>query len=186
MLFFFNQISRSRGAWFLLMLSAFAFEICALFFQHWMQLQPCVMCIYERVAMLGVLCAGLIGMIAPKNILIRWLGLLTWGISAGWGLKLSVEHVGYQFPDPDVLFGAVCDIFVSFPSWAPLNQWFPSLFEASGDCSKVVWNFLSLSMPQWLVVIFSCMLLVFTVVIIAQFMGKPKYPTYLKYQRRMF
>lgn len=177
---FFNQISHGRGAWFLLMLSALAFESCALYFQHVMGLPPCVMCIYERVAMLGVLTAGLIGMTAPQNIVIRWLGLITWGISAAWGLKLAIEHVGYQYPDPNDLFGATCDFFVSFPSWAPLNLWLPSVFEATGDCSVIVWQFLSFSMPEWLVFIFACMLITFTFVLVSQFTSKPKYP------RRMF
>ncbi len=174
MLCFFNTLSKGRLAWFLLMLFAFIFEMCALYFQHVMNLAPCVMCIYERLAMLGVFAAGLIGMMAPQNVLIRWSGLLTWGVSAAWGLKLSVEHVRFQFADPNDLFGETCDIFVSFPSWAPLNQWFPSMFEASGECSKIVWQFLSFSMPQWLIFIFGCMLLIFLTVLISQFLGKPK------------
>lgn len=175
---YFKEISHGRTAWFLLMLSALALEACALFFQHVMNLAPCVMCIYERVAMLGMVAAGLIGMIAPQHGLIRWTGLIAWGVSAGWGLKLAIEHVGYQFPDPNDLFGATCDIFVSFPSWAPLNKWVPAVFEASGDCSKVVWQFLTLSMPQWLVIIFATMLVVFAVVVVSQFIGKR--------QRRLF
>ncbi len=51
---------------------------------------------------------------------------------------LAIEHVNYQFnPSPF----ATCDLFVTFPAWAPLNQWAPNLFEAYGDCSKVVWQF---------------------------------------------
>ncbi len=128
--------------------------------------------------MIGVVGAGLIGMIAPQNGLIRWAGFAAWGVAAGWGLKLSIEHVGYQFPDPNDLFGATCDIFVSFPSWAPLNKWVPWMFEASGDCSKIVWQFLTLSMPQWLVIIFAAMLIVLAVVVLSQFFGKR--------QRRLF
>lgn len=164
-----NKISRERTAWLLLFLSALFLELCALFFQHVMELLPCVMCIYERVAMMGILAAGMIGMIAPQVTAIRWIGLSTWGISTIWGLKLAIEHVSYQFPDPNQLFGSMCDIFVRFPSWAPLNQWFPWMFEASGDCSKIVWEFLNLSMPQWLVVILSAMLVVFLTVLVSQF-----------------
>lgn len=177
MLYFLNHISRGRGAWFLLMLFALAFEMCALFFQYMLDLAPCVMCIYERVAMFGIIAAGFIGMMAPSNFLVRWFGILLWGVSAAWGIKLSVEHVSYQFPDPNELFGPTCDIFVTFPSWAPLNVWIPSIFEASGECSKIVWQFLTLSMPQWLVLIFSCMFITFCLVVISQFRGKPKRKT---------
>jgi disulfide bond formation protein DsbB len=47
------------------------------------------------------------------------------------------------------------------------------VFEASGDCSKVVWQWLGWSMPQWLVGIFSAMLVIWGLVVIAQFIGRP-------------
>ncbi len=40
---------------------AFMLECAALYFQHVMKLQPCVMCVYERVALLGIMVAGLVG-----------------------------------------------------------------------------------------------------------------------------
>lgn len=166
------RFSTGRLSWLLLLLSVVAFEATALYFQHVMQLAPCVMCIYERIAMLGVGVAALFGIIAPTNGGIRWVGILAWGASAGYGLKLSLQHVSYQFPDPTQLFGPTCDAFVRFPSWAPLNQWAPWMFEAYGDCGKVVWQFLSLSMPQWLVVIFSAMLFVCAVVLLSQLFGR--------------
>ncbi|SUX62599.1 disulfide bond formation protein B [Citrobacter braakii] len=67
MLRFLNQCSRGRGAWLLLALTAFALELVALWFQHVMLLKPCVLCIYERSALFGVMGAGLVGAIAPKN-----------------------------------------------------------------------------------------------------------------------
>ncbi len=47
--------------------TALALELTALWFQHVMLLKPCVLCIYERCALFGVLGAALIGAIAPKN-----------------------------------------------------------------------------------------------------------------------
>ncbi|MGR5235717.1 disulfide bond formation protein DsbB [Vibrio alfacsensis] len=161
-----NQFSKGRLSWFLLLLAIIFFEACALFFQHVMMLSPCVMCIYERVAMLGIAGAATIGLIAPNNPMFRWLGLAAWGASAYKGLLLAQQHVDYQFnPSPF----ATCDLFVAFPSWAPLNQWAPWMFEASGDCGKIVWQFLGLSMPQWLVIIFAGNLIALTFIVIAQF-----------------
>ncbi|MEL7293662.1 MAG: disulfide bond formation protein DsbB [Pseudomonadota bacterium] len=161
-----NTFSKGRLSWTLLLLFVVFFEACALFFQHVMMLSPCVMCIYERVAMLGIGGAAIIGLIAPQNPIIRWLGLGLWSASAYKGLALSMQHVDYQFnPSPF----ATCDLFVTFPDWAPLNQWAPWMFEAFGDCSKVVWQFLTLSMPQWLVVIFAANLAALAVIVVAQF-----------------
>lgn len=165
-----KQFSESRLSWLLLLLSILAFELTALYFQHVMMLAPCVMCIYERVAMFGVSGAAIIGLLNPKNAVVRWLGFAAWGTSGYKGLELSMQHVDYQFnPSPF----ATCDIFVSFPDWAPLHKWFPNIFNAYGECSKVVWQFLGLSMPQWLVNIFAGILVALAVVIIAQF-SKPK------------
>lgn len=116
-----NQFSKGRVSWLLLLLFIIFFEACALYFQHVMMLAPCVMCIYERVAMMGIGGAAIIGLIAPNNALFRWLGLIGWGLSSYKGLMLAMQHVDYQFnPSPF----ATCDLFVTFPSWAPLNNGF--------------------------------------------------------------
>lgn len=166
-----QTFSYKRLSWILLLLSVIFFEGCALFFQHVLLLSPCVMCIYERVAMLGIAAAAIIGLIDPRNPLFRWLGLIGWGISAYKGLMLAIQHVGYQLnPSPF----ATCDIFVRFPTWAPLNQWFPWMFEASGDCSKIVWQFMTLSMPQWLIIIFAGNLIALAFIVLSQFISSQK------------
>nr|WP_086938143.1 disulfide bond formation protein DsbB [Thaumasiovibrio occultus] len=164
--------SLTRQPWLILLLIIIALELTALYFQHVMNLAPCVMCIYERIAMMGMGVGAAIGLAAPNNLVARWAGLGVWGYSAYRGLTLSQEHVGYQFPDPNDLFGGgVCDIYVNFPDWLPLNKWVPWLFEATGDCSKIVWQFMDLSMPQWLVIIFALNLIALGVIVVSQIVG---------------
>jgi disulfide bond formation protein DsbB len=147
-----KSFSEQRLSWGLLITAVVFFELCALFFQHVMDLAPCVMCIYERVAMLGIGGAALVGIIAPKMKLFRYIGLIGWLVASIQGFQLASQHVNYQMnPSPF----ATCDIFVRFPNWAPLNEWLPQMFEAYGDCSDIVWQWLGLSMPQWLVIIYA-------------------------------
>lgn len=161
-----NTFSQKRLSWILLLLSVAFFELSALYFQHVMMLAPCVMCVYERVAFIGIGASAIIGLLNPMNKWVRWTGLAAWGYSSFRGLQLSLEHVGYQLnPSPF----ATCDIFPQFPTWAPLNQWVPWMFEPSGNCSKIVWQFLELSMPQWLTLIFSINLVVLAVIVLSQF-----------------
>lgn len=144
-----KNLSKQRWPWLLLAASAMALELCALFFQHVMKLDPCVMCVYERITMLGIVLAGLIGASAPDNIFVRLSAFLCWAISAVWGLLLAIEHTNYQInPSPF----ATCDFLPNFPSWAPLHEWLPWLFNPTGDCADIVWQFLGYSMPQWLIV----------------------------------
>jgi len=160
-----KTFSRKRLSWGLLFAFVIFFESCALFFQHIMGLAPCVMCIYERVAMLGIGAAALSGMIAPGVTLIRLLGLAGWLAASVKGYLLATQHVQYQLhPSPF----ATCDIYVQFPSWAPLNHWASWMFEAYGDCSEIVWQWLGLSMPQWLVIIYAANITVSLVFLVSQ------------------
>ncbi|GKX58204.1 disulfide bond formation protein DsbB [Leminorella grimontii] len=170
MLSFLNGCSKGRGAWFLLALSVIIFEGVALYFQHVMLLRPCVLCIYERCALFGILGAALIGMIAPSSTVFRYLAIIVWIYSAIEGVLLTWKHTMMQlYPSPM----NVCDFFVSFPSWLPLDKWIPSVFVANGDCSEKQWSFLSMEMPQWLLIIFGVYLLIALLVVLAQFV-KPK------------
>jgi disulfide bond formation protein DsbB len=139
------------------------FSACAYVFQHAMKLDPCVMCIYERVAMVSIALASLFGAINPQVTVIRWLGILAWGGASYKGMTLALEHVEYQ-----TSIFATCSP-LSFPDWAPLNKWIPSYFEASGDCSEVVWQFVGMSMPQWLVVIYTASLIAASIIAVSQF-----------------
>ncbi|MDR0218987.1 MAG: disulfide bond formation protein DsbB [Enterobacteriaceae bacterium] len=165
MFHFLKQRSQGRGAWLLMALTALILESVALYFQHVKQLQPCVMCIYERVALFGILGAALLGAIAPKTPL-RWLAVLLWLYGAWQGLQLAWDHSMMQlYPSPF----STCAFVVSFPSWLPLNEWMPSVFQALGDCSVKQWSFLTLDMPQWLIGIFAAYLIVGILVLISQF-----------------
>ncbi len=157
MLTFLSSIPYQRRPWFLLFITSLSLELCALFFQHVMKLDPCVMCIYERVAMFGLMFAGLIGCLAPTITVIRSTAFGLWLVSSAWGLQLAITHTDYQMnPSPF----ATCDFFANFPEWAPLDKWLPWLFNPTGYCDEISWMFLGWSMPQWLILIFAVSLAV--------------------------
>lgn len=169
MLRYLNKCSKGRGAWILMALTALALELTALWFQHIEAMQPCVMCIYERCALFGILAASIIGMIAPGTPL-RFVALAGWFYSAYEGIRLTTRHIFLQRPDS---FSATCEFVPDFPTWLPLDKWIPQIFAASGDCSVITWTFLTLSMPQWLLIIFSAYLATAVLVLLAQ-LFKPK------------
>ena len=59
MLYDLQQWSHSRSAWQVLFLSAAVLVGAALYFQHVQGLQPCIMCIYQRTAVIAILFAAL-------------------------------------------------------------------------------------------------------------------------------
>lgn len=96
MLDFFKQLSLKRSAWIFLAFSAFALESTALYFQYGMGLQPCVLCVYERLAMVGLFIAGFIGALAPSSLIVRILALIVGLFSAIKGLMISIRHLDLQ------------------------------------------------------------------------------------------
>ncbi|TLU61836.1 disulfide bond formation protein DsbB [Thalassotalea litorea] len=147
-----NWVMDSKS-WWALALSALALELTALYFQYGMGLEPCIMCIYQRVAIFGILFAGLVGALANNSIIGRLIAFLSWGVGAIWGLLIAREHVEMQ-SNADSLFFS-CDIVPNFPQWLPLHEWIPALFEATGDCGEISWSFLGYSMPQWMIVVYA-------------------------------
>lgn len=143
-----------RWPWLLLGSSALILELVALYFQYGMGLEPCVMCIYQRTAMLGVAVAGYIGAVAPQQVIVRFIAYVAWLVAAIWGLLIAYEHVQMQNPD-NFLLAMSCDIYPNFPAWFAIHQWFPAIFEARGTCDSIDWQFLGLSMPSWMVVSFA-------------------------------
>jgi disulfide bond formation protein DsbB len=110
MLRYLNKCSRGRGAWLLMAFTALALELVALWFQHVMLLKPCVLCIYERSALFGVMGAGIVGAIAPKTPL-RYVAILIWLYSAWRGIQLTYEHTMIQLhPSPFM----TCDFAARF------------------------------------------------------------------------
>ncbi|GGD67816.1 disulfide bond formation protein DsbB [Lacimicrobium alkaliphilum] len=162
-----KQISRSRSAWALLLLSALLLEAIALYFQYGMGLEPCIMCIYQRNAVFGIALAAMIGLSMPDKILIRWIAIIGWGISSIWGLLIAIEHVEIQTAANP--FFASCEIVPNFPGWLPLHEWMPAIFAATGDCGNIDWSFFGMSMPQWMIITFAVYSLIWLSVLLSQF-----------------
>lgn len=163
MFVFLNQIATQRSSWLSLFIVAIIFESVALFFQYIIGLQPCVMCIYQRTAMLGIACAGLVGAIAPSNLIVRISGYAIWGYSAIKGLLLALEHVEIQ-TNPSPFF--TCDFVPNFPKWLKLDEIVPAFFQATGDCAEISWMFAGYSMSQWMVVIFISFIVALAVIVL--------------------
>lgn len=152
-----------RRAWWLLAASALVLELAALWFQYGMQLDPCVMCVYERLAMFGLMLAGVLGALNPNVVVLRVLGYGLWAVSAGWGLSLALRHVGIQTDDSNMFS---CEFAADFPAWAKLDEWLPALFQPTGYCDDVQWQWLSLTMAEWMIVVFAVYLLILLAVIV--------------------
>jgi len=159
------QFSQQKRSWVLLAVSALSFLLAALYFQHAMDLRPCINCIYQRTAVIGILIAAIIPLIF-MHFMTRLIAFFIWGYSGIQGIVVAREHLDIIFSKSP--FPAVCDIFPNFPSFMPLHEWIPSVFAATGSCNENSWQFLGMGMANWLQVIFSIYLVILCLVLISQ------------------
>jgi len=169
---FLSDLSVNTRAWQLLALTALCLELSALYFQYAMGLAPCIMCIYQRTAIWGIFFAGIVGSLGNKNIVLRLLAFSLWGIGAIWGLLIAIEHVEIQSATLSFLYS--CEFVPNFPSWAPLHEWLPSLFEATGDCGDINWQFFGYTMPQMMIVVYGSFSAALTIILLARIIDKRK------------
>ena len=141
-------------------LGAWGMLIAALVFQYAMGLEPCIMCVYQRFAVLGVALGSTLTYIAPR--MITWFaGGIASGSAAVYGIIKASEHTGLQ-KDSNPFFSS-CEITPVFPLEIPLDSWVPFMFEANGPCGDIDWSLFGMSMPQWVLILLSSMLMVWIV-----------------------
>ena len=138
MLNLFSAWAKSKSAWLSLFMSSALLIVTALYFQHIMDLQPCIKCIYQRTAVFGILVSSLMPLIWQHS-LTRLLGFIGWGVASIWGFLIAHEHV-------DMLFAAnpffvVCDIIPNFPAFMPLHEWCQQCLERLAIAVKTRGNF---------------------------------------------
>ena len=117
-----------------------------LYLQHVVGLEPCPMCIVQRYALVLVaLLAGLTAIFSGRSVLISGSSLLV--LCAGFGAFVAARQSWLQWFPPEV---ASCGRdFYGMIETFPLQRVIPMIFKGSGDCSKVDWTFLSLSIANW-------------------------------------
>jgi disulfide bond formation protein DsbB len=124
----------------------------ASYMQHEMGLEPCPMCILQRYAFFAIGLTALAGAIhGPARAGTRAYSALI-ALFALIGAGTSMRHSYLQrFPDPSTSCGVELEFLVNN---FPLAQALPRIFAGSGECAKVQWRMLGLSIPEWALVWF--------------------------------
>lgn len=128
-----------------------------LWLQHALHLEPCPMCILQRYAFAGVGLVALAGALhnaGPRGVRL-YAGLLIVVALAGGGV--AARQTWLQHNPPKL---ADCGPGLEFMVQSfPLSEALPMIFRGSGDCSKVDWTFLGLSIAEWALACFAGLVL---------------------------
>ena len=127
--------------------------IAIFYFQKHLGLEPCPMCIFQRVGMLaaglGFLAAALHG---PRGGA-RWAYSTFTILAAGIGALIAGRHVWLQgLPeDQRPACGPTLDYLMDM---LPLREVVETVLRGDGNCAKIDWTLFGLSIPGWTLVAF--------------------------------
>ena len=124
----------------------------ALFAQYFLNLEPCPLCIFQRVSVIAM---GMIflacSLFEPKSNLAKFVSSTLFVISGAFGVGVASRHVWLQNLPSDQVPG--CGPGLDFMmSTFPINEVFEMVFNGSGECANIDWSFLSLTMPAWVII----------------------------------
>jgi disulfide bond formation protein DsbB len=136
-----------------------------LYLQHVVGLDPCPMCIVQRYALILVaITAGLAASFNGRGVHMVGAGLMT--IFAGFGGFVAARQSWLQWYPPEI---ASCGRdFYGMIETFPLKRAIPMIFRGSGDCTKIAWTCLGLSIANWSFIWFATFLVVGLVVLARQ------------------
>lgn len=148
-----------RALSFLLFLASVVGMGYAMFLQHGMGLEPCPMCILQRVGLMTMGAFSLLfALVNPKKLaakLILWLGSF---LGIAWAFGVALRHVWLQkFPDPMASCGAGFDFWLET---MPMTDIVQLILSGSADCGVIDWEFMGLSIPMQSGIFFGLLIVV--------------------------
>jgi len=140
-----------RACFGLVALAAFGLTAAGLLIGEMMNLQPCPLCIFQRLLYLLIGCLAVVGALLPGWARL-WAALL--GLTAVGGLATAGYQSWLQYlPTASMECGFGEPTLIE-----QIVDWFgvlwPAVFMATGFCSSKDWMFLGLSMANWSVLCF--------------------------------
>ena len=139
--------------------------LAAYFFQFAQGLEPCPLCISQR---LGVFLVGLVmlmGAIHPTGARGTRRYAIAGILAALLGASISIRHLWIQHLPPDEV--PACGPGLSYMlQYFAFTDTLKAMVTGTGDCAKIEWTLLGFSMPFWVLMCFLllagwCSLLVF-------------------------
>ena len=143
-----NLLQETRVVLTLILLACIGLIATAFYMEYQLGLEPCPMCIVQRIAVALAGAAALIGILHNK-IENFYLGLTAFFSAAG---SLSaIRHLYLQSLPPDRVPSCGPDLNYlldnNFVSEALIQ-----LFIGDGNCAEVMWSLLGISIPGWVLI----------------------------------
>jgi disulfide bond formation protein DsbB len=131
--------------------ACFCLYAYALYAEHRLELEPCPLCIFQRVGVIAMGVAFVASALLALPRRTRWAGFVAIAlilVAAAAAAGVAGRHVYIQSLPPGRVeaCGASLQWMLEINT---LGEVIRKVLTASGECAKVDWKFLGLSMPGW-------------------------------------
>jgi disulfide bond formation protein DsbB len=123
----------------------------ALYAQYGLALEPCPLCIFQRVAIIGLGVVFLAAALQHPRGGGRYVYAALMGLAALATAALATRHLYIQSQPPGAIpsCGAPLEVMLKF---SPLTEVVRKVLAGGGECSQVNWSFAGLAMPAWVLI----------------------------------
>lgn len=132
----------------------------ALYLEHVQGLEPCPLCVFQRVGLIGLGAISLIALLHnPVSSALKRSYALLGTLSILWSTGVAARHIWLQNLPPDKVpsCGPGLEYLVDA---LPMKTVLAQVLSGSGECAVVDWTFLGQSLPVWSFVFFAILTLI--------------------------
>ncbi|MCP3675898.1 MAG: disulfide bond formation protein B [Gammaproteobacteria bacterium] len=144
----------NRPYYFLLFFICHELLVSAYYFEYFLGIEPCPLCMVSRatVFILGI-CFLIAALHNPKGLMRKiYHGVMS--LVAALGVFISGRHTYLQSLPADEVPSCGPGLEYMLDT-LPMSAVLKEVLHGSGECAEVSWKFLSFSMPVWMLLIFS-------------------------------
>jgi disulfide bond formation protein DsbB len=143
-----NFVTSFKQANFLGAIIAFIMIISALAIQLTFNLEPCPLCITQRIIFIVIGALFILFTLLPSNNAYIKLSHLISILAAGLvGVIFSIRHILIQAKIIEIPAECGIDLDYMFENF-PFTEAVNLLFKGTGDCSQIDWTFFGITLPQ--------------------------------------
>ena len=142
-----NKLFGGRSGYFIGFIASFGLVGLALVIQTKYHLEPCPLCISQRMVFMGLGLIFLAGVIQKPALLGRKIYAVLLVLTALGGVGVAIRHWYLQAHRDTMIADCGVGFDYMFDNF-PLQKALTLVFRGTGDCAAIDWTFLGLSLPQ--------------------------------------
>ncbi len=143
----FNTLLKGKNGYLLGSVLCFGIVVLALVIQTTYKLEPCPLCISQRMIFMGLGVLFLIAAFIPPASIVKKIFTVLQVLTALGGAGVAIRHWYLQANRESMVADCGVGFDYMFENF-PLQKAFKLLFRGTGDCAAIDWTFLGLTLPQ--------------------------------------